>query len=114
MTLSMKESHIGSKPGDSRRAQRKRSNVAVDIQFQGRSIPGRIFDLSTSGMQVVAERILIPPKGAAIVIKAKEIGVIEGVVRWSRDGRIGIQFDGNTASVAQMKAYFRFFHQNSN
>jgi hypothetical protein len=33
-------------------------------------------------------------------------------VRWCREGRIGIQFSGNSASVAQMKAYFRFFHEN--
>lgn len=112
MSYAAKEPRIGSIGGESRRAQRKRSNVTVDIQFQGRSVPGRIFDLSTSGMQVVTERVLMPPKGSNVVIKAREIGTIEGVVRWCRDGRIGLQFDGNTASVAQVKAYFRFFHQN--
>jgi PilZ domain. len=97
---------------DARRAPRSRSNVGISIEFQNRSVPGRIHDLSTTGMQVVTERILIPPVGANITVKAREIGVIEGVVRWCRNGRIGIQFSGNTASVAQVTAYFRFFHKN--
>jgi hypothetical protein len=112
MSIALKESSSGSIRSDGRRAKRERSNVKVNIEFQGRSVPGRIHDLSTSGMQVATERILIPPRGANITIKAREIGVIEGVVRWCREGRIGIQFSGNSASVAQMKAYFRFFHSN--
>jgi len=109
MSLATKESRsIGS---DKRRSKRERSNVAVAVEFQGRNVPGRIYDLSTTGMQVVMERILIPPTGSNVVVKAREIGVIEGVVRWCRNGRIGIQFSGNTASVAQMRAYFRFFHK---
>lgn len=111
MTLAAKESTAASKRSDSRRAKRIRSGVRVNIEFQGRGVPGKIHDLSTSGIQVVTERILIPPPGGNIVVKAREIGVIEGVVRWCRNGRIGIQFSGNSASVAQVKAYFRFFHK---
>ncbi len=112
MSVALKESPNASIRSDGRRAKRERSSVKVDIEFQGRSVPGKIHDLSTSGMQVVTERILIPPLGANITVKAREIGVIEGVVRWCRNGRMGIQFSGNSASVAQIKAYFRFFHSN--
>ncbi|NTF17950.1 PilZ domain-containing protein [Agrobacterium rubi] len=109
----LKETGSRLSPTERRRSQRQRFNVAVEIQYQGRSVPGRIFDLSTSGMQVVAERILIPAIGSSIIVKSHEIGTIEGVVRRCWDGRIGMQFDGNTASVAQMNAYFRFFHRSS-
>jgi hypothetical protein len=111
MSIAAKESRASSIRSDSRRATRARSNIRVTIEFQGRSVPGRIHDVSTTGLQVVTERILIPPSGASIVVKAKEIGVIEGIVKWCRNERIGIQFGSNTASVAQMKAYFRFFHK---
>ncbi|MNU30354.1 PilZ domain protein [compost metagenome] len=111
MSVAFKESPKDSIRSDGRRAKRERSNVKVNIEFQGRSVPGKIHDLSTTGMQVVTERIFIPPQGANVTVKAREIGVIEGVVRWCRNDRIGIQFSGNSASVAQMKAYFRFFHK---
>lgn len=110
MTAVPKDS-IASSGADKRRARRARSNVAVAMEYQGRSVPGRIHDLSTTGMQIVVERIFFPPMGANVVIKAREIGVIEGVVRWCRNGRLGVQFSGNSASVAQMNAYFRFFHK---
>jgi hypothetical protein len=112
MSAAFKESANSAIKSDGRREKRERANVRVSIEFQGRSVPGRIHDLSTSGMQVVTEQILIPSLGSNIVVRAKEIGVIEGVVRWCRDGRIGLKFSGNSASVAQMKAYFRFFHKN--
>lgn len=111
MLAAIRDSSPATISQDSRRANRYRSKVAVDVLFNGRTIPGRIFDLSMSGMSITVERILLAPVGSSVVIKSTEIGVIDGVVRWSKNNRLGIQFSQSSASVAQVAAYFRFFHK---
>lgn len=111
MGLARKDSPSPGASQDSRRAKRFRSKVAVEVEFNKRKIPGRIFDLSMSGMSISVDRILLAPVGSKIIIKSAEIGMIDGVVRWSRENRLGVQFSDSTASVAQVAAYFRFFHK---
>lgn len=96
---------------ESRRARRYRSKIEVSVDYKGRKIPGRLYDLSESGLALTLDQAFFGPPGTEIVIQAKEIGYINGIVRWTRDKRVGVSFNQSSASVAQVKAYFRFFHK---
>ncbi|WP_327209903.1 PilZ domain-containing protein [Rhizobium leguminosarum] len=96
---------------DSRRARRYRSKIEVTVEFAGRRISGRLYDLSETGLSLNLDHAFFAGSGAAITIKSKEIGVINAVVRWAKDRRVGASFSQSSASMAQVKAYFRFFHK---
>ncbi len=106
-----KYSPPGQSRGDGRRTRRHRSKVEVVVEYQDRTIPGRLYDLSLSGMAINMHQAFFGPQGASVVVRAKEIGLIDGIVRWSRNNRIGVQFSQSSKSVAQVTAYFRFFHK---
>jgi hypothetical protein len=96
---------------DSRRARRFRSKIAVLMEFQGRTIPGRLFDLSETGLSISLDQAFFGQPGSQIIVRCQEIGLISGVVRWVKERKVGVMFSQSSASVAQVKAYFRFFHK---
>ncbi len=50
--------------------------------------------------------------GSRVQISLPRISAFcDGVIRWSHNGRVGIQFDPNSNARAQVASYFRFFHQ---
>lgn len=71
---------------------------------------GKVFDISRTGLCLDIEQIFMPPMGAVITISCKQIGVIEGHVRWQRNGRIGVSFGNNSNSTAKVISYFRHVH----
>lgn len=96
---------------DSRRARRYRSKIEVTVEFAGRKIPGRLYDLSDTGLSATLDQAFFAGAGSSITIRSKEIGILDAVVRWVKDKRIGASFSQSSASMAQVKAYFRFFHK---
>lgn len=101
------------RPGaqDSRRARRYRSKIEVTVEFAGRTISGRLYDLSETGLAMHLDHAFFAGSGSPITVKSKEIGLINAVVRWTKDRRVGASFSQSSASMAQVKAYFRFFHK---
>ena len=49
--------------------------------------------------------------GSKVRIEAENLGLLEGIIRWKHNGRVGIQFDVNSNARAQVSSYFRFFHK---
>jgi hypothetical protein len=96
--------------GEHRRAMRVNSRVSVTVELQGRQVEGKILDISTSGLRLEVMQVFIPPVGATLIIRCSQIGAIEGVVRWLKNGKIGVSFGLNSNSVAKVMSYFRQVH----
>jgi hypothetical protein len=71
----------------------------------------RILDMSLTGTALELARPVGAGSGSRVSIEAGDIGVLHGFVRWSHNGRMGLQFDPNSNSQALVASYFRFFHK---
>ena len=76
---------------------------AVEVEYQGRSFPARVRDISVGGAYVVTnetvafgDRVVL--KVVLPAIAAKGPRAIDGVVRWVRDDGFGLQF-GPTGAI---------------
>lgn len=78
-----------------RRTPRARLEATVDVAIGGEHHAGRSRDISIGGMFLEAS--VVPAFGAAVVVTLTMPGqkapfAIPGVVRWTRDGGMGVQF----------------------
>lgn len=73
--------------------------------------PVKIVDVSTTGMALDLAGPFRGTRGSRVRIECPELGTLEGVIRWMRDGRLGVEFDSSSNAAAQVTAYFRFFHK---
>ena len=69
------------------------SETAV-MEFRGRKHVVRLVNSSSSGAMVIFP--LVPHIGEQVSLQLLEQGQVSARVRWVRDGRIGISFDGQT------------------
>ena len=67
------------------------SETAV-MEFRGRKHVVRLVNSSPSGAMVIFP--LVPHIGEQVSLQLLEQGQVSARVRWVRDGRIGINFDG--------------------
>ena len=67
------------------------SNTAV-LEFRGRKHVVQLVNSSPSGAMVIFP--LVPHIGEQVSLQLLEQGQVSARVRWVRDGRIGINFDG--------------------
>jgi hypothetical protein len=69
------------------------SETAV-MEFRGRKHVVRLVNSSPSGAMVIFP--LVPHIGEQVSLQLLEQGRLSARVRWVRDGRVGINFDGQT------------------
>ena len=62
------------------------------MEFRGRKHVVRLVNTSPSGAMVIFS--LVPHIGEQVAFQLLERGQVTAMVRWVRDGRIGISFDG--------------------
>ena len=67
------------------------SGTAV-MEFRGRRHVVRLVNTSPSGAMVIFP--LVPHIGEQVSLELADRGQVLAMVRWVRDGRIGISFDG--------------------
>jgi len=96
---------------DGRRTQRIRCHIRGTLEFMGQRLDVRILDISRTGMAIKLEGWIEAKRGATIAVRCTELGHIEGTVRWYRAGKMGLEFEQTSNSVAQITAYFRNFHR---
>lgn len=96
---------------DGRRTQRIRCHIRGTMDFMGQKLDLRIIDISRTGMALKLEGWIDVKRGATVAIRCAELGHIEASVRWYRAGKMGVEFEKNSNTVAQITAYFRNFHR---
>ncbi|MFN3636471.1 MAG: PilZ domain-containing protein [Rhizobium rhizophilum] len=98
---------------DGRRTQRMRCHIRGTLEFLGKRLDVRILDISRTGMALQLEGWIEAKRGATVIVRCAELGHIESTVRWYRAGKMGLEFEQTTNTVAQITAYFRNFHRAS-
>ena len=68
------------------------SAEAATMEFRGRKHVVRLVNTSPSGAMVIFS--LVPHIGEQVSFELTDRGQVFAMVRWVRDGRIGISFDG--------------------
>ena len=78
---------------DERTEERFDANAqTVEMDFRGRKHMVRLVNTSPSGAMVIFS--LVPHIGEQVSLQLADRGQVFAMVRWVRDGRIGISFDG--------------------
>lgn len=95
---------------DGRRSQRLRCHIRATLEYIGQKLDVRILDISKTGMALQLEGWVEARRGAMVAVRCAELGHIECTVRWYRAGKMGLEFEQTTNTVAQVTAYFRHFH----
>ena len=96
---------------DGRQSQRIRCHIRGTLEFLGQRLDVRILDISRTGMALHLEGWIEARRGATVSVRSAELGHIECTVRWYRAGKMGLEFEQTTNTVAQITAYFRNFHR---
>ncbi|MBB3389528.1 hypothetical protein FHT82_002268 [Rhizobium sp. BK275] len=94
-----------------RKADRKNCRVFGKIRYMNSQVDARILDLSATGAALEVKAPLYAASGSKVRIEAEDLGLLDGVIRWKHNGRVGIQFDVNSNARALIASYFRFFHR---
>ena len=68
------------------------------LRYQGRSLEVAVLNLSSRGIMVECD--LTPRIGARLMIRFADCNETGCVVRWVRDGRLGLEFDKETVLIA--------------
>jgi hypothetical protein len=96
-----------------RGAPRTRCRIAATLTYLGRPTPGQVIDISTTGMAFDLGGPFNGMRGSKVRIECRELGALEGQVKWLKSGRIGIEFNASSGAAAQVTSYFRFFHKDA-
>lgn len=94
-----------------RKAQRSRCRLNGKVRHLNQEAEGRILNVSRTGIAIELKGRLHASTGSNVLIQTDDIGLIEGTVRWSRSGFLGVQIKQNSNTLAQMSAYFRNYHK---
>ncbi|MGW9230978.1 PilZ domain-containing protein [Pseudorhizobium sp. NPDC055634] len=103
---------VSTNPGMTNRgAERTKTRIYGTVTHLGKSARGKIVDLSATGIALELDGPFSAADGSRVRIESDELGFLEGTVKWCRGSRIGIQLNLNSNALAQISAYFRFFHR---
>ena len=94
-----------------RKADRQNCRVFGNMKYLNSEVAVRILNLSATGAALETKGPVHAASGSKVRIEAENLGMIEGIIRWKHNGRVGIQFDINSNARAQVSSYFRFFHK---
>ncbi|MBB3134168.1 hypothetical protein FHS26_001884 [Rhizobium pisi] len=94
-----------------RKADRQNCRVFGNMKYLNSEVAVRILNLSATGAALETKGPVHAASGSKVRIEAENLGMLEGIIRWKYNGRVGIQFDINSNARAQVSSYFRFFHK---
>ena len=104
----MPNNNLGMK---TRSAARKNTCIYGTIRYYEQCSKGRVVNLSATGLALDLGGPFHAASGSPVRIESEELGILEGTIKWSHRGRLGIEFKPNSNAAAQVSAYFRFFHR---
>ena len=94
---------------DQRRQTRHRCRLNAEMRIGERTYRGRVFDLSRSGICIGVSPYANLAEGDEVDIFCKELGALQGRVKWRTAERVGIAFMNTTDTNAKVESYFRYF-----
>lgn len=94
---------------ENRREERHRVKLTAEILRKDRRVPGRVIDLSRSGICLTVSPFSEISEGDQVEIYSEELGMLSGKVRWRTTDKIGIALQSSTNTSAKMEAYFKYF-----
>ncbi|WP_321381847.1 PilZ domain-containing protein [Rhizobium sp.] len=97
-----------------RSAERRNCRMNSAVRYMKQIADCRIINISHTGLGLELYTSFHAAAGSTIIVENDDLGLVEGIVRWSRGGRLGVQFRHNSNSIAKVTAYFRNFHQDVN
>ncbi|MCJ8520753.1 hypothetical protein ABID21_003976 [Pseudorhizobium tarimense] len=98
----------GKKP---RRANRRRTSADVVVVYMGMETGGVLRDLSISGGAIELRGYFQGMVGSSVTLRCDGLCAVEAKIRWYRNRRIGVEFDGSSNTAAKVHAYFKYFHK---
>lgn len=96
---------------DGRKMPRTRCRIDSRVRYLNQEADARVLDVSRNGMSLELYTRLHAATGSHVTVQNQDIGLIEGTVRWCRNGRLGIQLKQSSNTLAQISSYFRHFHK---
>lgn len=94
-----------------RKSRRSSVRMIASVRYLTTTVTGRIVDVSPTGIALDLAKPLQAGPGSKVRVECDDIGGLDGTVRWSHNGRIGIEFDPSSNASAKVASYFRFFHK---
>ncbi len=94
-----------------RKAVRRNTRTAVIVAYMGMETVGVIRDLSTSGAAIDLQGYFQGMIGSSVTLRCDGLCTVEAKIRWFRNCRIGVEFDGCSNTAAKVHAYFKYFHK---
>lgn len=81
------------------------------LKYMNADILCRVVNLSEQGigLQLSEPRDMVP--GIPVSFSGPELGHLTGTVSWYRNGTVGLRLKHTSSTYAQVKSYFRFFHE---
>ncbi|OLP61380.1 hypothetical protein BJF93_00050 [Xaviernesmea oryzae] len=90
-----------------------RSNVRIEGQLRYRENKTRcaMLNLSDTGVCVQLRANIGVTQGVSVTVDSAELGLLTGVVQWTRGDQVGIRFDRSSNAAAKVNSYFRLFRR---
>lgn len=96
---------------ESRGSSRSHCRIDSKVRYFDQQADARVMNVSRTGIALELFGRLHAATGSKITVENEDMGLIEGIVRWCRSGRLGIHIRQNSNSHAQVVSYFRHFHK---
>jgi PilZ domain. len=98
---------------DARKVPRSRCRIDSKVRHLNQQVDARVVNVSRAGVALELFGKLHAASGSTVQIENPSLGLLEGTVRWCRNGRLGVHLRQSSKTLAQMSAYFRNFHRDS-
>ncbi|PSS62268.1 ATP-binding protein [Ensifer sp. NM-2] len=92
-----------------RATTRTQTKITGNVSCKTGSSNGLVKDLSAEGICFQLYFDIGARTGQEVTIRSEELGVLTGIVRWSRGDRIGIKLKLSSNTAAQIASYYKFF-----
>ena len=94
-----------------RSSARHETRMFVTIRNAFQKKGAMVSDISATGMGVEMHDTMGMRQGDFVEVHCKDLGYINGVVRWVRGRRVGIEFENTSNNSAKIAAFFRYFYR---
>lgn len=98
---------------DIRTRKEKRASVRLfgTLKYMNKTLHCRVVDLSEDGIGLRLSEPEALIQGVPVSFRSEELGHLTGTVAWLRGETVGLKLKHTSSTYAQVKSYFRFFHE---